>query len=250
VSIVQRISKPIVEFRRRKWSLHLLMGFLGLGIVSTVIVSWSLSITINVIDTEGQVLGRTHPNVPCYVVFHSRRFGSQLYGAMNVVSEYDFLRQRPELDDDERATIPGWTRFRAILRPNRSGAIYARLDIARGWPLPALSCSVDSLMLGENMIGPVKIGYGIDLGRFPEGTLAGRRVLGLKPIWLGFIVNSLCYSALMALLILILWTLRYNVRLARARCPICNYILQSQDQGCPECGWNRPEGESKAGDKE
>jgi hypothetical protein len=67
--------------------------------------------------------------------------------------------------------------------------------------------------------------------------------LPLRPLWLGFAMNTALYAIILWLLIPGPFVLRRLIRLRRGRCPKCGYDLRGAipgaGGGCPECGWNR-----------
>jgi hypothetical protein len=68
----------------------------------------------------------------------------------------------------------------------------------------------------------------------------------LRPIWVGFLLNTFVYAAVIWLVIPGPFVLRRLIRIHRGRCPKCGYDLRGAPSGggagggCPECGWNRP----------
>ncbi len=61
--------------------------------------------------------------------------------------------------------------------------------------------------------------------------------LGLRPIVLGFIVNTIVYAAILWLIIPGPFALRRLIRRRRGLCPACGYDLRHVEHGaCPECG--------------
>ena len=66
------------------------------------------------------------------------------------------------------------------------------------------------------------------------------RFLAYGPLPLGFVANSLAYTAALSLLLLGPSTLRLAIRRKRGRCINCGYDLRGDfSAGCPECGWQR-----------
>ena len=64
-----------------------------------------------------------------------------------------------------------------------------------------------------------------------------RYPLPLRPVWPGFVLNSLLYAASLWLLISGPFTLRRMIRRKRGLCPKCAYDLRGTDHAaCPECG--------------
>jgi len=64
--------------------------------------------------------------------------------------------------------------------------------------------------------------------------------LPIRPIWPGFLINTLFYTIVLWLLIPGPFALRRLIRIKRGRCRKCGYDLRgTPGSGCPECGWNR-----------
>ncbi|MDY7109254.1 MAG: hypothetical protein SYC29_11525, partial [Planctomycetota bacterium] len=75
------------------------------------------------------------------------------------------------------------------------------------------------------------------------------RVLPLRPMWPGFLINTLFYAAVLWLLIPGPFMLRRLIRRRRGRCVKCGYDLRGAlpGAGCPECGWERDVATARAG---
>ncbi len=61
------------------------------------------------------------------------------------------------------------------------------------------------------------------------------RLFPLRPVWLGFAVNTILYAAILWLLICGPFVLRRFIRVKRGRCPACAYPTGQSDT-CSECG--------------
>jgi len=240
-------TKSLCDHRQRFCSVTLWLKFFALGFITTVIVSWCCAYFVDVVGSEndGGYLGKTLPQAPCLGIFRSEAFGSQVYAAIDLPSDGGPFFDEPEMTDDERDSIPHWTRLRGITRPTTraDGPYEVSIDIARGWPLLALASAMDAVWVGDDSEDPITIHYGFDVGAFPSGPHLSRRVLPYKPIWIGLVLNTLFYAAILfALPTFVFHTIRYYYRSARNRCPNCNYILfKPTEPHCPECGWRRTE---------
>ena len=60
----------------------------------------------------------------------------------------------------------------------------------------------------------------------------------LRPIWPGFVLDTLCFALLWWLAINALHSLRRHARARRGLCPRCGYNLTGATDACPECGHN------------
>ena len=66
------------------------------------------------------------------------------------------------------------------------------------------------------------------------------RTLPLRPIWPGFLINTLFYATILWLLAFGPFAARRFIRNKQGRCIKCGYDLRgSSGGGCPECGWGR-----------
>ena len=75
------------------------------------------------------------------------------------------------------------------------------------------------------------------------------RVLPIRPIWLGFTINTIIYAMIVWMLWSSLFATRRMIRRKRGHCIKCGYDLRGHSggtsgggdfsAGCPECGWRR-----------
>lgn len=75
----------------------------------------------------------------------------------------------------------------------------------------------------------------------PHAPVDAAMFLPLKPLLPSFVINSLFYAILVAVLMLTPVRLRRVIRRLRHRCVKCGYPLSVPVAGCPECGWGRAE---------
>ena len=121
-----------------------------------------------------------------------------------------------------------------------------RAETRAGWPALAFR-SVETYLYpekgweegylwGYEIDGGIRVLVTVDIG----GPIEWPRVVPISPIFLGFLVNTLFYAAILWLLIPGPFVLRRLIRMKRGRCPKCGYDFRGKhDAGCPECGWNR-----------
>jgi hypothetical protein len=63
--------------------------------------------------------------------------------------------------------------------------------------------------------------------------------LPVRPIWLGFAIDTLFYAAILWLLFAAPFAMRRRIRIGRGLCPKCGYDLRNRPRdssACPECG--------------
>ena len=107
-----------------------------------------------------------------------------------------------------------------------------------GWPLRSLE---GSLSLVDDDGPPPRYTVHTGIG-YTRATVFGdpeTRVLPLRPLWLGFIVNSALYAVFLG----VLWfgprALRRSLRIKRRRCPACGCPVGTASH-CSECGSRLP----------
>jgi len=120
----------------------------------------------------------------------------------------------------------------------------------QGWPMYAFHfhCKED------NIYNPT--GTSTDYGRFNVGIFfwnedgAG---IATIPVWSGLAFDTLFFAVIIGVIYsLMRWLVRRLRRPKHCVCEVCGYDLRGSgiEAGCPECGWNRPEGEGKSEDNE
>jgi hypothetical protein len=111
-------------------------------------------------------------------------------------------------------------------------------DAAYGWPRPCLWYQIRATYnQGARAMTGDHLRYGLRIAGDPAARGEGFRVLPLRPIAAGTLVNTAFYGALWALLLAGPVALRRRSRRRRGRCPACGYDLRAgAHERCPECG--------------
>ena len=74
----------------------------------------------------------------------------------------------------------------------------------------------------------------------PFGSYKTEAPVPLKPIWAGFVFNSLLYAGVLSFLFIGPMSLRRRLRLRYGQCVRCGYDLRGTPPDhavCSECGW-------------
>lgn len=100
--------------------------------------------------------------------------------------------------------------------------------VAQGWPMPALWCE---RFEHRDMYG----GKFLFLAKVEETFMSVPRVLAFRPLWIGFIANSIFYAAIAWLVIIFPFVIRRWLRARRGQCPACAYPIGASEV-CTECG--------------
>ena len=182
------------------------------------------------------------PMLSLWVVSKRRGFAS-----VEVFAEYQTHIGSMALDFDgsikhPSTGLPGWVE--PYIRVYDSNEIHC---IGRGWPWVTLASDQrleykPQLLGGRNnpnnyIMVEAKTGWLLESMPWDSGRA---RVVPTRIVWKGFIANSLLFAALFLLPIGVRWLHRRR----RGRCTACGYELRHRyEDGCPECGWNRPQSE-------
>jgi len=128
-----------------------------------------------------------------------------------------------------RILFPRWSAWAA-----NGAAGEPRTVRAAGFPFPSLMTYE-----GQNAAGaPYSSGF------LYQDTRDRWRFVPCIPILEGTIANSALFAAPPLAFFLVFPVVRKSLRLRRGHCPACNYDLRSDlPSGCPECGWNRSQGQ-------
>ena len=132
-------------------------------------------------------------------------------------------------------------RARVALSNSDAGRAWLHVVATAGWPLICSSYEYSFFVGG---VGPILEG-GLDLGFEPwPGSSPGRswqlKALPLRPIWPGFLFNTLFYAAILWPVIPGPLALRRLIRRRRGLCPKCAYPM-GESAVCSECGKELPQ---------
>jgi hypothetical protein len=232
--------------RRR---LLIILIFLLAGAVVNVAVAWTCAIKVNplngkVKDALENVLG-----MQGFAVMRFSRSGATLITCYRC----NGALHPSDVQGDPAALLDYWTGFHQPTPEYESGTTLKEERIAHGcgWPMLTFWCETYGDLIGWGPFGGPLRG-GVDTEHSPWKRDVGRRrsfltipaVLPLRPIWPGFVVNTLFYAA-------ILWPLicghlvpgRFLWRFLRRRrglCPWCAYPM-GESAVCTECGKELPQ---------
>jgi hypothetical protein len=250
------------------------------GLVLTLAVTWTAALIVDpttgergrisyldqqIIEVPSADGGKALREVRSHMnVLHSRRPGAalvQVYWASSV-SPYRDDREPPpryrHTREEARALMPAWAGGIDAPRPLREawtssrGIGWTHSILAAGFPTPAFAATVDRALLDRPNYrvsglfpGPgwprraLATGGFLDLGLAPWDRNQPR-VVPLRPIWRGVVINTISYALCICLLLTAVRTARGGLRKRRGRCPRCDYELRGAlGAGCPECGWRR-----------
>jgi len=129
--------------------------------------------------------------------------------------------------------------------------------VQAGSPASALVCFVYRYGREESLIDGIELEVDTGIELAPGYPIRLPRYLPFRPIWPGFLIDTLFYGVIWLVLFFGVGAVRRGVRRRRGRCVMCGYDLRGQRQesphpqplshgergasgaGCPECGWGR-----------
>ncbi len=207
---------PEAHRQARRFLCRAILVLAVLGFATIIIVAWCLAVFVDLDDIN-----------PIVAMAYSDRESWRVLswsgtGAKRICSQRYYGARAEPTKAQPGALVPGWTRFDEPTPEweARSVPFESRLADARGWPLPSLY-SVTERALSANK--SVHGGFAI----FDS-------ILPLRPLRSGFLLDSLLFAFVAALLCAPL-TIRRFRRLWQYRCVKCGYPI-GQSRRCTECG--------------
>ncbi len=215
----------------RRLALTAALCLLG-GAAATVLVAWGFGLwgTVRAVYDSGLATlkeGRITPNESYPAGFASVNLSTCRW-ALDALPKSGVLAQA-------RDQGPGIVDI--LVGVNDSSVLIHRT----GWPLSALEFR--AVARGTSVFSVTnRTGWNapewLSRQRYHSGPSGGRYSVPLRPIPLGFTLDTLFYAAILAALFLAPSRLRRSLRLRRGLCPACAYNLVGLTPGtaCPECG--------------
>lgn len=214
---------------------------LGVGLVAALLVAWGAGLRAPFATSYGMMVnapaaGYGLDEIPILYKGSPERFGVDVFelsaiGPGTVVTRDEantgLSGVRMVVNDvEQRARVPGWA-------PRSFEGDGNTMFMAQGFPMRCLSVASD----GNGILtGGLRVGSGV-------GTGAGTRVLALRPVWVGLVVNSLTYGLALFLPVVAVRAGRQALRRRRGACLGCGYDLTdvvgaggTAGAVCPECG--------------
>jgi len=250
----------------KRWTLRILLCLI-LGAVTTVAVAWGLAVfgkqelarSKSIIHEEYYAFLHDGPGRE-RIGFQSTRVAEDkmaAWEATNAVWELAMIRACVVAQTSEwPEEIPADWQLRVSAMPgfatdNANLYVFERY----GWPCLGIEATIE---FGGDPVGAEVFG-GIDYTSeiTPSIHLHDVRFLPIRPVWPGFLIDTLFYGGIWLGLFFGVGAARRGVRRRRGRCVRCGYDLRGQRQesphpqplsrgergtsggGCPECGWRR-----------
>ena len=164
----------------------------------------------------------------------------------NIILERTELEERAAFDINSHGAapeelVPSWSdlgelseKFKRIVDSEPDSLVLERRWIhSYGWPARCLWSYWYKVDPGDSPPTYGSEGYIYQFGSWNDFV---PRALPTRPIWLGFILNTIFYAAILWLPF-VPFKLRRTIRCKRGLCIQCGYDLRGTDHNvCPECG--------------
>jgi len=140
-------------------------------------------------------------------------------------------------NDPAEPLVPSWGQFVSPVGNTARDASHAAAADSRGWPLPALGGGFLIRWRGDRVPEVTKYSS-VLLDPIAAGDLnswKSVRVIPLRPLPLGFLVNTAIYALAAWIVMTVPPTIRRSIRRRRGLCPQCGHTLAGMTR-CPECG--------------
>ena len=205
--------------------------FLLFGGLVNVAVAWACAYLVSFGPFTGQQGGAQ--GAYDWTMLSWKAFGSQRIVFVRVASGAD----DPERDLGRPPPLPAWCRMGPGDPSPASPTLIMQAAEARGWPLPALSTVfVPGSDPGSFLPRGRFEGVEIEPSRDPTNVYnPSARTLPLRPVWWGFLANTLLYGGAAWVLVHLPFAARRFGRARRGLCPACGYAV-GESAVCPECG--------------
>ncbi|MCH8316590.1 MAG: hypothetical protein IIA64_11505 [Planctomycetes bacterium] len=224
-----------------KRRLFKLAVFLLLGAIVNVAVAWGAALLVDFHGAE-TVVGGAKGRRGDWVIWHHNAGGAIRIRALavsgNNIEEYEQYPMHPSL-------LPLWgplaVQVRQQVREQVIDEPFVRVADAYGWPTYSLWCAFAwNTAQWPNVLTDPRLSAILITSPMGGNYALSQRALPLRPIWPGFAVNTIFYTAILWLITLGPFTARRMIRHKRGHCIKCGYDLRGDfSAGCPECGWRR-----------
>ncbi len=225
-----------------KRRLRIVAVFLLAGAVVNVAVAWGCAIWIDLSGALSiEAYGDSYEG-PDYKYWSAQRFRAP--GACRVYSRWHdrdsnarYLSFVTQVGRPPGPVIPDWARLLLPSHEPSSGEFHAFFADTRGWPLHSMWSGLKvSKIRGSTTPMIETLGIALDPEMMADfNDHRHLRLLPLRPLPLGFAVNTIVYATLLWLLILGPFALRRFIRVRRGLCPKCAYPMGEAAE-CSECG--------------
>jgi len=209
---------------------------LVLGVVTTVSVAWCGAVFESIAHAEVLQGGyRTKSFSLRFDIYDASLNTSVIWTCYESTAELDEVLDKVG-GQGRREELPEWTRAQAP-QPEDIQSKYAKvveLDIASGWPMRAMHASVR-----QGQTASARSGILLESRRvsMPYGSADIPRALPLRPMALGFMIDTLAFASSWWLLFHVGPTMRWYLRYRRSVRPILSTRAQpTREEGGPESG--------------
>ena len=220
-----------------------LIVFLFIGSVVNIAVAWGCALSVDLIlgerfaVAEGSIVHEV--GYSRWILDRISRRGGVRFDSRRTYTDY-LTVDSAILPSD---LLPEWGAFGDPVPGYETGLItvHRRIGDARGWPMLSMWSEPYIAYKSRDEGWVVSRGNGgikTPLPSWHRGTFPPERYLPLRPIWFGFAINTMLYSATAAggwMLIRAPFMIRRTIRRKHNQCPHCGYPI-GVCATCTECG--------------
>jgi hypothetical protein len=206
-----------------------LILFLLLGAIVNIAVAWGCAFLV--VDGSTSVGRYAQPQAQSpywYVTSFTRPGAVRMYGLRPLWVD-------AAVSGSVLVQVPHWSRFNA----SPTSLSDRWVDDGRGWPLLSMHVSFntaadpnDDAAVIADCIGGIALPGRASVRSIGVWDL---RALPLLPIWPGFAINTIIYSGILWMILVLPFALRRQRRIRRGLCPSCAYPIGASEL-CTECG--------------
>ncbi len=219
--------------------MRLLIASILLGLVANLLVAWGFAMLVDVcLGVQSSGFAVQAKSNSLWEVSRFERLGSLRVASMRSAG---LTGGETSWGNPPETLLSPWTELEV---PTQSFSISAspyeyRWVEARGWPRHALQCNGGVDYISGSPRAFINSGIRIGPGWAGTGPFARDRILPIRPVWGGFITNTLTYACGAFLLLVGIRRTRSIRRYRRLRCVACAHQLVEGQIACPECGRKR-----------
>lgn len=204
------------------------------GVIVTLVVAWYCALRVNVF-TENRRQSYRSDGVTVIAIYDWTAAGAR---RTNIDRKYQKSHSPWIIENSDPEDLRElWTILCAPSKEFSSKRIHRESvwGDARGWPCLSL-CATGNRDPISGSVSRIEFGIESSLTPWKHNGYVDPRILPLKPIWGGLLIDSLIFGGTVYLVVTVWIAGRRWKRHRSEQCLVCGYQLLSSQPDCPECG--------------